>query len=107
MTIETLRIVVDVRVDGDEISGHAGDGTGEPKPFLGWLGLIGALDTLIDLARPQDTEPVVRVCVAFATADDAHAFAASPRLHDAILDAGVQSAPELWFTHAQAEQGPR
>ena len=42
-----LRIAIDVRVDGDQITGHAGDGTGEPRPFSGWLGLIGALDRLL------------------------------------------------------------
>lgn len=101
MTTETLRIVIDVRVDGDEISGNARDEVGEPKPFLGWLGLIGALDTRLDVPRLHRREPVVRVCVAFASADDADAFAASGKLHDAILDAGAESAPELWFTHAQ------
>jgi hypothetical protein len=53
MTQETLRIVLDVRVDGDEISGHAGDESGERRPFLGWLGLIAVLDGLLDVSRPQ------------------------------------------------------
>jgi hypothetical protein len=49
---ETLRIVIDVRVDGDEISGHAGDEAGDCRPFLGWLGLIAVLDGLLDVSRP-------------------------------------------------------
>jgi hypothetical protein len=53
MTGETLRIVIDVRVDGDEISGHAGDEAGERRPFLGWLGLIAVLDGLLDVSRPR------------------------------------------------------
>ncbi len=44
---ETLHIVVDVHVDGDQILGQADDGVSEPKPFSGWLGLIGALDGLV------------------------------------------------------------
>ena len=58
MPSENLRIVVDVCVDGDEISGHAGDEAGERRPFLGWLGLIAALDVLIDVSksRPRRSE---------------------------------------------------
>ena len=48
VTEETFRIVIDVRVDGDEISGNARSVIGEPKPFLGWLGLIAALDRLLE-----------------------------------------------------------
>ena len=46
----TRHIAIDVRVDGDEISGQAGDGAGRLWPFRGWLGLIGTLDRL--LANP-------------------------------------------------------
>jgi hypothetical protein len=53
MTAENLRIVLDVCVDGDEISGHAGDEAGERRPFVGWLGLITALDGLIDVSKPR------------------------------------------------------
>jgi hypothetical protein len=53
-TAQTRHIAIDVRVDGDEISGQAGDGTGQPATFRGWLGLIGALDRL--LANPTIDE---------------------------------------------------
>jgi hypothetical protein len=53
MTEETVRIVLDVRVDGDQISGLAGDVAGERRPFLGWLGLIVILDGLLDVSRPR------------------------------------------------------
>jgi hypothetical protein len=53
MTAETLRIVLDVRVDGDEISGHAHDEAGEHRPFLGWLGMITVLDGLLDVSKPR------------------------------------------------------
>jgi hypothetical protein len=51
MSSETVRIVIDVQVDADEISGHVGDGAAEPQPFLGWLGLLGALDRLLGVPR--------------------------------------------------------
>jgi hypothetical protein len=54
-TALTRHIALDVRVDGDAISGHAGDGTGRSRPFHGWLGLIAALDRL--LANPPTDEP--------------------------------------------------
>jgi hypothetical protein len=50
VSVQTRHIAIDIRVDGDEISGHAGDGTGQPLAFTGWLGLIGALDGLIPRA---------------------------------------------------------
>jgi hypothetical protein len=54
MSIETRHIAIDVRLDGDEISGRAGDGTGQPKAFQGWLGLLLALGALLGNA---DEEP--------------------------------------------------
>ena len=52
---ESMRIVVDVQVDGDQIDGLAGDGVTEPRPFSGWLGLIGALDGLVRVAVEGET----------------------------------------------------
>jgi hypothetical protein len=47
MSVHTRHIAIDVRLEGDEISGRAGDGTDQPKPFHGWLGLLAALDALL------------------------------------------------------------
>jgi hypothetical protein len=47
MSVETRHIAIEVRVEGDDISGRAGDGTGQPKAFQGWLGLLLALDGLL------------------------------------------------------------
>jgi hypothetical protein len=55
MTVQTRHIAIDVRLDGDEISGSAGDGTGRPQAFRGWLELLVALDGLLhtnDEERP-------------------------------------------------------
>ena len=47
MSVETRHIAIDVRLEGDEISGRAGDGTNQPRAFQGWLGLLAALDKLL------------------------------------------------------------
>jgi len=54
MSVQTRHIAIDVRLDGDEISGRVDDGTDQAKPFLGWLGLLAALDKLLCNA---DEEP--------------------------------------------------
>ena len=53
VTARVLQLTVDLRVDGDEISGHAGDGSGRTRPFFGWLGLIGAIDELVAGPSPR------------------------------------------------------
>jgi hypothetical protein len=57
VSLQTRHIAIDVRLDGGEISGRAGDGTDRPRPFQGWLGLIVALDGLIGTI---DEEPTAR-----------------------------------------------
>jgi hypothetical protein len=52
VTAKQHQIVIEVNVDGDEIRGDARDADGEARPFLGWLGLITALDALLDEAVP-------------------------------------------------------
>ena len=54
VSVQTKHIAIDVLLGGDEISGRAGDGTGEPKAFQGWLGLLVALDGLL---ANTDEEP--------------------------------------------------
>ena len=44
MTTHAVHIDIDVRIDGDQITGHARVGLSQPEPFLGWLGFVGALD---------------------------------------------------------------
>jgi hypothetical protein len=62
----SLEIVVSVQVDGEEISGEARCGAAS-RPFLGWLGLIGVLDTLLDAipdesagAAPETAHPTTQ-----------------------------------------------
>ena len=54
MTSHTAHIDIDVRIDGDQITGHARVGLSQPEPFLGWLGFIGALDRPV--GDPSSTE---------------------------------------------------
>jgi hypothetical protein len=50
---QVLHIAVDINRAGDEIRGQVCDGVGAPRPFSGWLGLLGALDAMIG-SPPQD-----------------------------------------------------
>ena len=42
-----LIVTLELRVDGELISGRAIDDRGETVEFDGWLGLLAALDTLV------------------------------------------------------------
>jgi hypothetical protein len=43
----TLTVTLELRIDGDSLSGRATSDTGETVEFDGWLGLLGALDALV------------------------------------------------------------
>lgn len=47
MSDQRLHIAIDVSLAEDQIQGEVGDGVRQPRPFSGWLGLIGALDGLL------------------------------------------------------------
>ncbi len=53
--MESTRVTINLEldVDGESLSGHARDGHGTQRDFRGWLGLVGAIDALLD----QDTDP--------------------------------------------------
>jgi hypothetical protein len=46
---KVVTITLELRVEGDELAGHANNGSGG-RPFLGWLGLLCAIDALIEEA---------------------------------------------------------
>jgi len=52
VTAQSFHLALDVVVTDDQIRGQVRDGAGHPKPFSGWLGLIAALDALLDTANP-------------------------------------------------------
>ena len=57
VSVQTRHIAIDVRLDGEEISGRAGDGTNPPRPFHGWLGLFVALDGLLGTIDEEPAAP--------------------------------------------------
>ena len=63
VTARSIHLALDVTVDGRQLSGQVCDGVGQPKPFSGWLGLIAALDGLLDTTdrdRRQNHAPEPR-----------------------------------------------
>jgi hypothetical protein len=57
VSAETRHITIDVRIEGGAISGEVGEGSDKPQPFLGWLGLIAALDGLLGTPEPNLGRP--------------------------------------------------
>jgi hypothetical protein len=47
MDDETLTITLELRIEGELISGRATGRSGEIVEFDGWLGLLAALDALV------------------------------------------------------------
>jgi hypothetical protein len=45
---KAVNITLELRVEGDELVGSARNGTGEDREFLGWLGLLCAIDALLE-----------------------------------------------------------
>jgi hypothetical protein len=54
MTDETITITLELRVDGDSVCGRARNGSGPAGEFSSWLGLVSAIETLVDHARIDD-----------------------------------------------------
>jgi hypothetical protein len=53
MTTRAVTITLELRQAGDELDGRASNGTGEDRPFTGWLGLLVAIDALLQNAEPE------------------------------------------------------
>jgi hypothetical protein len=45
---ETIRVELELEIDGDSLTGRATDGDGTVREFAGWLGLLGAIDVLCE-----------------------------------------------------------
>ena len=54
VTAQSFHLALGVVVTDDQLLGQVCDGAGQPKPFSGWLGLIAALDGLLDTANATD-----------------------------------------------------
>ena len=68
------------------------DSIDETRASMGVTGhaVFGSIDDERDVTAWHD----------FDSADAARAFASSPALHEAMERAGVQGAPQIWFTAA-------
>jgi hypothetical protein len=53
MSGQIVHIAVDVSFADEQIRGKVSDGTRQPQPFSGWLGLIGALDGVLGGPRQE------------------------------------------------------
>jgi hypothetical protein len=53
MTSRAVTITLDLRQAGDELAGRASDGSGNDRPFSGWLGLLVTIDALLNEAPEQ------------------------------------------------------
>ena len=51
MKDETITITLELRVAGDSVSGRARNGSGPAGEFSSWLGLVSAIEALVDHAR--------------------------------------------------------
>lgn len=103
---ESIHLAIDVLVDGEEIRGHAGDGLGPPTQFSGWLGLMGVLDVLLAAAPSRGVaRSGVRLCLGFATSDEAEAFAASEAVCGALQRYGATGPPGVWALQHGGSQG--
>ena len=53
MTSRAVTITHVLRLAGDELAGRASDGCGDGRAFSGWLGLLVAIDALLNAAPEQ------------------------------------------------------
>ena len=54
MTSQAVTITLELRLAGDELDGSASDGSGDGRPFSGWLGLLVAIDALLSAAPERE-----------------------------------------------------
>lgn len=47
----TIEITLELELDGENVAGTATDANGARRPFSGWIGLMGVVDSLLDGAR--------------------------------------------------------
>jgi hypothetical protein len=60
---QVLHIAIDVSFVDEQIQGQICDGLRRPKPFSGWLGLIGALDGMVGSPHETSALPSAGDCV--------------------------------------------
>jgi hypothetical protein len=53
MNDETITITLELRLAGDSVHGRAHNGSGPAGEFSSWLGLVSAIEALVDHARAE------------------------------------------------------
>jgi len=51
-----VTISLDLEVAGDRLTGRATDGHGTERDFLGWLGMVAAIDALLEPATDSQED---------------------------------------------------
>ena len=54
MNPSPITIRLELRVQDDSFAGRATTDSGQEREFTGWLGLMGAIDALLSLERPEE-----------------------------------------------------
>lgn len=57
MTEDAIRILLEVDVADESLTGRASTSDGTTRTFSGWLGLLGALDAMLPTSHPHVQEP--------------------------------------------------
>jgi len=65
---KTVVIRLELHVAEDTLTGRASDGTGTAREFVGWLGLVAAIDALVPQSSPRP-----RAADAFRSLDEGDA----------------------------------
>lgn len=60
MSGQILHISVDVGFADEQIQGKVSDGAQQAQPFFGWIGLIGAIDGMLEGPRQGSAMPSAR-----------------------------------------------
>jgi hypothetical protein len=54
---QTVVIRLELHLADDSLTGRASDGTGAAREFIGWMGLVAAIDALIPGSSPASAAP--------------------------------------------------
>jgi hypothetical protein len=57
MSSRAVTITLELRQAGDELDGRASDGRGDGRVFSGWLGMLVAIDAMLNAAPPEAPSP--------------------------------------------------
>jgi hypothetical protein len=54
---QTVVIRLELHLDDESLTGRASDGSGTAREFVGWLGLVAAIDALVPGNSPAPRAP--------------------------------------------------